>query len=307
MKKFVNISLIVAGILFVTGAVILIICRIFAGSMHGVLTDTVSSQLHTTMGSIPLYSWSGIHNRHFNQHYPTHSGTFTDDSAALGSDITELCIDLNYTNFTLAPSQDDYFHISSEGIGKYQYYTEDSVFYINGFHDRSANTSRLILEVPDIRFSCVDVNFGAGTAALSSLKGDSIMLDIGAGQLTLNEIDCDYICADVGAGSVSIDNGKTLNADFDIGMGKLVYKGFIDSDLTADVGMGNITLQIADTQDAHNYDLEGAMGKITLGSKTYGGMAFETEIDNDADSTYSLECGMGNIDVSFQDTDKSEN
>ncbi len=305
MKKFASVSFITAGIFFLTGIVLLLIYTLFAGSMHGV-SDTISAQLHSTLGGIHPYYWGGNHNQHFNRQYPIQSGTHTDDTAALGSDITELCIDLSDTYFTLAPSQDDYFHISSEGSIKYQYYTEDAVFYVNGSHDRHANTSRLTLEIPDMRFSDIDIDFGAGSASLSSLKGDSITLDLGAGELTLDELDCDYISADVGAGVISIDNGKTKNADFDIGMGNLVYNGFIDFDLSANVGMGNITLQIADTQDAHNYDLEGAMGKITLGSKTYGGMAFETEIDNDAESTYTLECGMGNIDVSFQDTNGSE-
>lgn len=300
MKNFARFSLITAGILFITGAVILIICSIYAGGMRSVF-NTVSPQLHSTMGIVPLYSWGRHSNHHFNKHYPTQNGTYTDDSAALGSDITELYIDLKYTNFSLAPSKDDYFHISSEGNGTYQYYTEDSAFYINGFYDRSANTSRLILEIPNIRFSNVDIDFGAGSATLSSLKGDSIMLNIGAGELTLNEVDCDDLSAEIGAGAAFINSGKTLNANFNIGMGKLVYNGYIDSDLSAEVGMGNLELQIADTQNAHNYDLECAMGTILLGQRNYGGMAFETTIDNDADSNYTLECGMGSIDISFEE------
>lgn len=308
MKKFASISLIVAGTLFVTGAVILIICSFFAGNMRSALSDTVSSQLHSTLGGIPLYSWGRTSGHHFNSHYPVQNGQYTDDSATKASDITELDINLNNIDFTLTASQDEYFHISSTGSGKYQYYTDDSVFYLNGFFDRrTIGKNQITLAVPDITFSCINIDFGAGAATLSSLKGDSVILNIGAGELTLDEIDCDYISADVGAGSASINHGKTLNADFNIGMGKLIYNGLINSDLMADVGMGNITLQIDDTQNAHNYDLEVAMGAITLGQKTYGGMAFETEIDNGADSNYTLECGMGSIDLSFQDADNSEN
>jgi len=136
MKKFANISLIVASILFVTGAIILIICRILAGSMHGALTDAVSTQLHGALGGVPLYAWGGHYKNHFNSHYPIQSGQYTDDNAANASDITALDIDLNYIDFTLTASQDEYFHISSTGSGKYQYYTDDSVFYLKGFFDR---------------------------------------------------------------------------------------------------------------------------------------------------------------------------
>ena len=304
MKKFANISLTVAGILFVIGAIILIICSFFAGSMLSLLTDTVSPQLHNVVGGNIPQLWNGNSHHHFDSSYPIHSGHHTDDTAANASDITELHIDLKYANFTLAPSQDDYFHITSEGIGKYQYYTDGSAFYIDGFFNRNtANTSRLTLEVPDIDFSYVEIDFGAGAATMSSLKSETLSMSIGAGELTVDGVNCDYLSTDVGAGAVTIKNGQTQDADFDIGMGKLVYKGYITDNLDTDVGMGNITLQLWDSQEQHNYELECSMGAITLGQKEYGGMAFETEIDNNADSDYSLECGMGSIEVSFENMD----
>lgn len=303
MKKFAKTSLITAGILFVIGVIILIICSFFAGGMRSVLSNTVSSELHSALNGSGLHLWNGSSHHHFNNNYPIHSGKHTDDNAANASDITELYIDLNYTNFTLASSEDDSFHITSEGNGKYQYYTDGSAFYIDGFYDRSANASRIILEVPDINFSYVDIDFGAGTATLSSLKSDTLIMSIGAGELTLDGISCDYLSTDVGAGAIFIKNGQTKDADFDIGMGKMVYEGYINETLDAEVGMGNITLQLWDSPQQHNYDLECNMGAITLDQKEYGGMAFETEIDNGADSNYSLECGMGNIDVSFKEID----
>ena len=306
MKKFANVSLIVAGILFVTGAIILLICSMFAGNMRGALSDGVSSQLHSTINGNVFHLWNGNTHHHFDKSHAIYSGQHADDSAANASDITELEIDLNYVDLTLTASQDEYFHISSEGSGKYQYYTDNSGFYLNGFFDRSSlSTNQITLAVPDIRFSNITIDFGAGSASLSSLKSDSVSLDIGAGELTLDGVECDYICADVGAGAASIKNGQTQNADFEIGMGKLLYEGFIDADLTAEVGMGNITLQLADSQNAHNYDLECSMGSITLGQKEYGGMAFETEFDNNADSNFLLECGMGSIDVTFQDLEEN--
>lgn len=303
MKKFAKASLITSGILFIVGFIILIICFFWAGGIHGI-TNTVSSELHGTINGNILPLWSGHSQHHFNNSYPIHSGQHTDDSAASASDITELYIDLNYANFTLAPSQDDYFHITSEGSGKYQYYVDDSAFYIDGVFNRNTVAgNRLTLEVPDMNFSYVDISFGAGTATLSSLKSETLVMDVGAGELTVNGVSCDYLSTDVGAGAVSIKNGQTQDADFDIGMGKLTYKGYINDSLDADVGMGNITLQLLDSQDQHNYDLECSMGSITLGQKGYGGMAFETEIDNGADSDYSLECGMGSINITFENMD----
>ncbi|MBD5451407.1 MAG: DUF4097 domain-containing protein [Lachnospiraceae bacterium] len=303
MKKFAKVSLITAGILFITGAVILIICSFFAGSMRGTISDAVSDRLHSTVSGniLHLWNWNGNSHHHFNDSYPIHNGQHTDDNAANAADIDELHIDLNYTNFTLAPSQDDYFHISSEGNGKYQYYTDGAAFYIDGFYNYSTSSiNRLTLQVPDSDFSYIEINFGAGAATLSSLKSDSLTMCIGAGELTLDDVHCDKLSADIGAGTATIKSGQTGDADLNIGMGTLIYKGYINENLNAEVGMGDITLQLWDSQDNHNYDLECNMGTITLGSKEYGGIAFETEIDNGVDSDYTLECDMGSINITFE-------
>lgn len=295
MKKFVKTSLIMAGVFFLIGAIILIICSFFAGSRRHILADAVPNDFYSFFGK----DWD----KNFDYGYPIQSGQHTDDNAASASDITQLSIHSNYTNFKLIPSQDDAFHISCEGNGKYQYYTEDSVFYVNSFFNhRTVNTNLITLSVPDIVFSDVSIDFGAGVASLSSLQCDTLNINVGAGELTLDSIDCDYTTASVGAGTIKIEDGQTQNADFEVGLGELTYRGYIDADLNAEVGMGNIMLQIKNTQEEHNYDLECNMGNITIGSKTYNGIAVEKEIDNDADYNYTLECDMGNISIFFEET-----
>lgn len=305
MKKFAKVSLITAGILFFSGAIILIICSFLAGSMRDSITDAVSERLHDTVDVNISQLWGNAPHHSFNNDYPIHSGKHTDDDAADGKDITELYIDLTYSYFTLAASADDRFHISSEGNGKYQYYTDGSAFYIDGYHTYGAHTSRLTLEVPNTDFSDVNINFGAGSASLSALKSDTITLTVGAGELNLYEVTCNDLSVEIGAGTATFLNGQTTDADLEVGMGDLTYQGYIDGTLDAEVGMGNMTLQLRDSQDMHNYDLECSMGTITLGSKEYGGLASEAHIDNDADSDYTLECGMGNIDVTFENIDKN--
>ena len=298
MKKFIKTSLIMAGIFFLIGAIILIICSFLAGSRRHMLSDAVSNDLYCFFGK--------DRDQNFDYSYPIQSGQHTDDNAASASDITQLSIHSNYTNFKLIPSQDDAFHISCEGSGKYQYYTEDSVFYVNSFFNhRTVNTNLITLSVPDTVFSDVSIDFGAGAASLSSLQCDTLNINVGAGELTLDGIDCDYTTANVGAGAITIEDGHTQNADFEVGLGELTYKGYIDADLNAEVGMGSIMLQIKNTQEEHNYDLKCNMGNITIGSKTYNGIAVEKEIDNDADYNYTLQCDMGNISVFFEEPDNN--
>lgn len=293
MKKFAKAALITAGILFVTGMIILLICGICADKS---LVENISSSIRSG-----LYHADGHSSHHsFDNSYPVHSGHHTDNNAAIASDITDLYLDLGNTAFTLAPSQDDCFHIISESSGEYQYYTIGSAFYIDGFYDRKVHqTNRLTLEIPDMSFELVKIELGAGTAVLSPIKSDTVVISVGAGEITLDGVSCEYIEAEIGAGAASINNAEVISADLTVSMGELVYAGSISTNLDAEVGMGNMELALTGSQYDHNYELEAGMGGITLGQRSYGGIAFDTELDNGADSTYSLECDMGNITVIF--------
>lgn len=296
MKRFAKAALITAGILFTAGIIILLIC--------GIYTDKSPAQNIASGIRSGLYHADGHSSHHsLDNSYPVYSGHHTDNSAATASDITELYLDLGNTSFTLAPSQDNFFHITSEGTGEYQYYTIGSAFYIDGFYDRTVafQTNKLTLEVPDMCFRLVNIDLGAGTAALASIKSDTVVISVGAGEITLDGADCEYLEADIGAGVANINNAEAISADLEVGMGELAWAGSISADLDAEVSMGSITLALTCSQYEHNYELECDMGNITLGQRDYGGIAFETKLDNGADSTYSLECDMGSITVNFND------
>lgn len=301
MKKFAKAALITAGILFFTGVIILIICSIFAGTAYrGTLSDTVSSQLHRIAQNGFLHIDGHSSHYSFDSSYPIYSGKHTDYNAACADDITELYLDLGNTIFILSPSQDNYFHIISDGTGEYQYYAIGSSFYIDGFSDRKVHQkNQLTLEIPDKTYKYFSISLGAGAAELSSIKSDAVVISVGAGELTLDSLSCKSIDAEIGAGAASIENAATELANFEVSMGELIFEGCINADMSAEVGMGNMELLLTGSQRDHNYELEAGMGGITIDQRSYGGIAFDTALDNGADSTYSLECSMGNITVTF--------
>lgn len=311
MKKFAKISSIIAGVFFVTGVMILVICKILAGSeIQSEITDVISSKLDEIpdIGFIDFASPWNFYENAWDEYYyysddaDVYTGKHTDDKAAFAPDITDLYLSLGKGIFTIAPSQDEYFHISSKGKGKCQYYTEGSTFYINAFYESKwYNSNRLTLEIPDMAFDNIDISIGAGSANISSLQGSSIVINVGAGALTIGDLSCEYIEAEIGMGSVHVKNGSIQNAGFDVGMGDLTYTGNIDYDLSAVVGMGSMELTLNDSQNDHNYYVDASMGSITIGNAKHGSFAeFEQDIDNNADSTYSLECGMGSIEIKFK-------
>ena len=314
MKKFTRASLIISAAFFVTGAIILVICSIFAGGrMRSELSNAVSSKLCGMFDIGFAIPWNfedfGDNLRdkylYYSDSANTYSGSYTDDKAASASDITELYLNLGDGKFTIAPSNDEYFHISFNGKGKCQYYTEGSAFYINAFYGNIwYNKNSLTLNIPDTLLRNADISVGAGSVSIASLKSDAIVISVGAGELIIDDVICSNIETGIGMGSVTIKNGSVQDADFEIGMGELTYTGAIAHDLSASVDMGSITLMLNDSQYDHNYEIDIDMGAITLGNAEYGGFIdYGQNIGNNADSTYSLECDMGSIEVKFKDRD----
>lgn len=312
MKKLAKISLIIAGVFFAAGSIILIICSILAdGKMRSELYDTVSPKLHG-IADIGFFvpwdfgnNWNGVYLYDFDG-ANVYTGSHTDGKAASSSNITELYLNLGDGKFTIAPSNDEYFHIRSDGKSQCQYYTEGCAFYVNAFYgkkwSRWLRKNSLTLEIPDKSFDNIDISAGAGSVNISSLKSNKITIDVGAGELVIDDISCNDMVARTGMGSATIKNGSVQDADFEIGMGELAYTGNIAHNLSAVAGMGSMELMLNDSQYDHNYEVDIAMGSITLGNMEYGGfLDYEQRIDNNAGSDYSLECDMGSIEIKFKD------
>ncbi len=141
----------------------------------------------------------------------------------------------------------------------------------------------------------------AGNLEWDSLTTDSLILDAGAGSITLSNVSAATTDVNLGAGIIDLNDCTLQNATFEVGMGELNYSGVIRGDLTADCGMGSLTFAFIDSEQKHNYSLDGSMGSISIGDKGYGGMAYEKTLNNNASSNYELSCSMGNITVTFED------
>ena len=65
--------------------------------------------------------------------------------------------------------------------------------------------------------------------------------------------------------------------------------------------MGRIELTAAGKEQDYNYELEVGMGSVTVGAGEFGGMAVEKTIDNSAVKKMDIECGMGSVEIGFED------
>lgn len=306
MKKFAKGCLITALSMLCIGTIILAICTFVGGTT-----------LYTYAKN--NFSWSDIFDGHvikphnsethidFSNNHPTYSGDHEDMQVASTSDVISLDLEIAGGACKISESADDYFHIYSENAEEFQYYVEDETLYIKGFNDIAFNThsnndNYIYLEIPkDFVFKNIEVELGAGVIEAASFQASNKMeLEIGAGELIVDSLSANTLTTEVGAGNAELKNASVKDSTIEIGLGNMTYSGFITGNLTAECGMGNLSLYLDDAYENHNYNVELIMGNMTLNQKNFSAVAFTDNIHHGTSSTYTLECGMGNMSILFE-------
>lgn len=85
-----------------------------------------------------------------------------------------------------------------------------------------------------------------------------------------------------------------------VGAGVLYMTGVEAEEYSIDVGAGEVHCSLPYKYDDYDYDISCGMGEVTIGSKQYGGLAQDVEIDNGRGRCIDIECGMGEVNIQFQ-------
>lgn len=164
-----------------------------------------------------------------------------------------------------------------------------------------SDRNNVIIEVPrGMKFEDIEMQIGAGEMNCENLYAEKIRMEIGAGTIYVDSFTCEEAVLSVGAGEISIEEGIAEDVDADVGLGNLIFRGNVLDKLDADCGMGNLQMWLEGSEKDHNYDIDCGMGNVVIGEASYGGVAFDDDIDNGADSKFDLDCGMGNLEIHFE-------
>lgn len=161
------------------------------------------------------------------------------------------------------------------------------------------NVSKIDICIPsDKKFKNITFKVKAGEIDADYLNAENIKINAGAG-----DISCDNVTAakelsiSVGAGCIEINNGNTAKLDAECGMGELDYYGTISGDVFAKCGVGDINFELDNSENDFNYKIESAVGTVNIGDTQISGISSVKKIDNGADKTFTIDCGVGEIDV----------
>ena len=130
-----------------------------------------------------------------------------------------------------------------------------------------------------------------------------VSVEIAAGTVSLeNDFCAKKLEVEVAAGEFSSTNTVTANeAEITVGTGNADMQKLDVQKLDAGCGVGNIDLAIAGKKSDYDYEISCAAGSVDVGDDSYSGLGHEKEISNPGSSgKMELECGVGNITVTFE-------
>lgn len=145
------------------------------------------------------------------------------------------------------------------------------------------------------------------TVMVSYPKGTEfaeVSLDIGAGTASLeNDISSREFSASVGAGTMENSGRITVTeADVEVGVGSLDLTDLDAQYLEGECGIGTLTLQAVGTKTDYSYRISCGTGSILLENEEFSGLGAMKKIDNEgASRKIQLECGMGTVEVDFEE------
>ena len=214
----------------------------------------------------------------------------------------KLDIELGGCELEIQPSDDENFHITATNVGKFQAYEKGEELNIMATRKAKEDIQecKILLYLPQgYTWEKIDIEVGAGAVRIRNMKATEIELEVGAGQILAEYLETEKLDISVGAGEARLDDMKVYDLDVSVGMGNLTACGIVEGKADAECSMGNVTLQLAGAQADYDYEIECVMGNIRLGEEKYSKKVEEKTINNGAGRKISLECSMGNIEVTF--------
>lgn len=125
-------------------------------------------------------------------------------------------------------------------------------------------------------------------------------LELGEGSLYVQNIHAEELKVDVGAGLAVLDDFTAGRTELLVGVGNLEAKGSTEKEAKLECDVGRIAYKDAGRETDFNYQLKCGIGEIKLGGASYSGLSVEQSIGNGAVKDMSIDCNLGNAEVTFE-------
>ncbi|MDY5846266.1 MAG: DUF4097 family beta strand repeat-containing protein [Bariatricus sp.] len=225
---------------------------------------------------------------------------FQDSADALEyENIKELEVSVGCCEVMIVPGEDEKVRIDtsdlnfgSTGVGVRTETNSDSLkVYMEKDHK--------IWDVYNIKAG----NDGFGTLYIvvpASIKLEIISLNAGAAEIDAYGLRAKELKLQVGAAGCSVENFDVDTMNIEVGAGSLEMDGICNGDINLKCGAGEAELDLEGHDAEYNYHLKCGAGEVEIGKSKYSGMGISENINNGSDKTMDINCGMGNVSISFE-------
>lgn len=319
MKKFTKTCLITAGIMLVSGFIICIVCGLIAGPQlrnpNSEFWANMPDKLQIDYTPFSRTHSFSSHNDDFVIRNNFHD-VFYDDIAiydnshsnqqvAKAKEINDLDFDINCGAVILEKSNDEYFHIDYKGNGHLQYFVKDHTLFIVGFYKpgeiKNHTKDKLILSIPEKqKFNNMTIRCDAGSIESDDIVTESLHMEIDAASVCMKQLTASSVNMNGNAASMEFSDASVRDLSLEMNAGAIAYKGEILSSASVDVNAGSGEFILNGNEKNFNYELDCAMGGISINGKDYAGLGYVKGLDYDADADFRISCSMGSVDLSFR-------
>lgn len=252
-------------------------------------------------GNVSFFDWD---DHDWNHTYNKEDEEFANQSKSV-KDVTDMKIEIGGGKLTIKKDEAyTEYEVKIKGTNRYQTSIKngcltiepiESIQYIN-------NKTAITIYMPaDAKINSLELCLGGGVADLRDITSDFIDIDLGAGSLEVDGISGSKFSCEMGAGELMVKNADVNELEMEVAMGKASFQGVIKEAADVKCSMGVIDLKIDGKYEDFNYDLDCAMGTLSLeGSNFAAGMGTEKVINNGVNKEIDVECDMGTVNVSFR-------
>lgn len=229
--------------------------------------------------------------------------------------IRNLDIDIKAGTLKILESEDEQIHLLvdanggsvKQGINGSTFTVKDTTrglfggWGIFGWRDKGV---KVVLYLPeDMNFDQLEIDVSAGEVDTtgSELTAKEADLSVDAGSLRVGVLNVSQkLEADTGAGEVRIGELTAEEVELDCGVGEMDIQGTISGNIKADCGVGELHITLNGEEESFNYVLDCGIGDVKIGNSSYTSLGKKKEIDNNAEKTMNLDCGVGSIKVKYE-------
>jgi len=206
-------------------------------------------------------------------------------------EVTELDLDVSVGEVDIVLHDEPYIEVMTNYDPQQRELTitqdQDKLYIRSRLYARyklASNVSgHITVYIPkDMDFAKVKIETGAGELYVEDIQAGEFELSVGAGRAVIDRLHAREFRLDTGAGEI-----KAMNVQ-------------VEEEGSVTCGIGSIYMGMLGAQEEYNYQITLGIGNIEIGSNNYASVGLEKKVDNHASRNLEFDCGVGNIEVTFE-------